>query len=78
MSVLSDVVAERDRQDAKWGEQNHPPMKWVAILAEEVGEVAEAALDGGGPEYRAEMVQAAAVCLAAVESFDRAARRRSA
>lgn len=24
LSVVGEVVAERDRQDAKWGEQNHP------------------------------------------------------
>ncbi len=24
LNVLNEVCAERDRQDAKWGEQNHP------------------------------------------------------
>ncbi len=30
--VFADVVAERMRQDAKWGEQNRPPLEWVSIL----------------------------------------------
>ena len=40
--AVLDVVAERDRQDAKWGEQNHNPPVWLAILTEEVGELATA------------------------------------
>ena len=36
------VHEERNRQDRKWGEQNHPPEVWLAILTEEVGEVAQA------------------------------------
>lgn len=36
--VLDDVEAERVRQDAKWGEQNHGRISWAMILAEEIGE----------------------------------------
>ncbi len=32
---------ERWAQEAKWGAQTHKPAEWLAILAEEVGEVAE-------------------------------------
>ncbi len=39
--AIGDVVLERMRQDAKWGEQNHPEAMWLAILAEEFGEVAK-------------------------------------
>ncbi len=40
------VLAEMDRQDKKWGPQRKQhPFKWAAILTEEVGEVAQAALD---------------------------------
>jgi len=37
-NALSDVLAERKAQDAKWGEQNHDMFTWVTILMEEVGE----------------------------------------
>lgn len=43
--VLADVAVERARQDAKWGQQNHDPFKWLAILQEEVGEAARSALE---------------------------------
>lgn len=78
-----DVLQERERQDSKWGEQNHDPITWLAILTEEVGEASAEALSirfGGlmatendAANYRAEMVQVAAVALAAIESFDRQA-----
>ena len=35
------VLAERVRQDEKWGVQDHDDPAWLMILAEEVGEVAE-------------------------------------
>ncbi len=65
------VVDERHRQDAKWGEQNHHPYKWLAILHEETGEAAKAVLESALGEYRKELVQVAAVSLAAIESLDR-------
>ncbi len=40
--VLSDIFVERQFQDQKWGPQHHEdPVLWLAILMEEVGEVAE-------------------------------------
>lgn len=71
-SGLPSVLAERQRQDAKWGEQNHPPGTWLVILMEEVGEASQAVLEMDWNSYREEMVQVAAVALAAVESCDRA------
>ena len=73
---LMDILAERDRQDAKWGEQNHDPFCYLAILVEEVGELAKCALHtrSGGPEstnLRTEAVHVAAVALAIVEYLDR-------
>lgn len=65
------VLMERERQDAKWGEQNHSRDRWFTILGEEVGEACEASLEHADMSYRAEMVQVAAVALAAIESFDR-------
>lgn len=74
--ILVQVAAERQAQDAKWGEQNHAPDTWVAVLTEEVGEYAQAALHWrfGGPEgqnLRAELVQVAAVAVAIIECCDR-------
>lgn len=39
---IADVIAERARQDAKWGEQNHDLTVWLTVLAEEVAEAGEA------------------------------------
>lgn len=74
--ALRDVLAERTRQDSKWGEQNHDPFTYLAILTEEVGELAQCALHSrfGGPEawnMRTEAVQVAAVALAIVQCLDR-------
>lgn len=74
--VVRDVLDERDRQDEKWGEQNHDDYRWLAILSEEIGEVAQAALEtefGGkaAGRVREELVQAVAVGLAWLECIDR-------
>lgn len=74
--ALRDVLAERVRQDAAWGEQNHDTVVWLGILLEGAGELAQAALhalfDGPASEnVRAEAVRVAAVALAIVECLDR-------
>lgn len=40
-AILTEVSAERNRQDVRFGEQNHEPVKYFAILSEEFGEVAK-------------------------------------
>ncbi len=70
------IVAERRRQNLKWGVQNHDNPTWILILMEEIGEVAKAALPpkhGGEDEeaLKEELVQAAAVILAFLECLDR-------
>lgn len=106
--ALAEVAAERDRQDRKWGEQNHPltepiyagdvvrrareyevpsatrarflcelaadrgELTWAHILVEELAEF----IDADSPaDARAELVQVAAVAVAAIESIDRHAAR---
>jgi NTP pyrophosphatase (non-canonical NTP hydrolase) len=73
------VVAERDRQLAKWGVQHHGPEWWLTILTEEVGEYSEAILDlrwgdndvdEAYAHMRDELVQVAAVALAAIADLD--------
>lgn len=64
------VLAERARQNEKWGEQNHQLAVWLPILVEEVGELASAILyrwEGKESkqkpkELENELVQVAAVC----------------
>lgn len=77
--VLSEVKAERERQDKKWGQQNHHPVEWLAILGEEFGEVSKAACEAyfhyengeTWADYRNELIQTAAVAVAMVECLDR-------
>ena len=82
--IIGEVIDERIRQDAKRGEQNHIPVVWMAILGEEVGEANRAALEALAPcgnpignkldwlrNYRDELIQVAAVAVAAIESLDR-------
>ena len=76
LAVLMEIDRERMKQDAKWGEQNHDPYLYGAILVEEVGEAMQAALksqwEGGDPHaLRAELVQVAAVAVAFIECVDR-------
>jgi NTP pyrophosphatase (non-canonical NTP hydrolase) len=69
--VLDDVRKERRRQEFKWGVQNHNDYKWSAILTEETGEVAKAALEKKLDELIVELVQVAAVAVAWVEAIER-------
>lgn len=68
---MAEVLNERKLQDKKWGEQNHHPYKWLSILGEEVGESCKAVLEDSPLQYREEMIQVAAVAIAAIESLDR-------
>lgn len=80
--VMSDVVGERIRQEAKWGRQNHDPFVYLAILGEEVGECCKAAVEAKFTtadhakrilldDLRQELIQTAAVAVAFVECLDR-------
>lgn len=71
-ATLNDVIAERARQDAKWGADRRLGRgAWHLILSEEVGEVAKAALERD-PGLRDELIQVAAVAIAWAEAIDRA------
>jgi hypothetical protein len=78
-NVLQEVLIERHKQESKWGQQNHSPVEWLMILGEEVGEANKAALEKHFSyvgvttyeEYRKELIQVAAVAIAAIESLDR-------
>lgn len=77
-NAIADVLEERERQEAKWGEQNHDPFTYLAILTEEVGEYAQACLDtrfggkdAGYDKMLTEIIQTTAVALAMLECLDR-------
>lgn len=103
--AVADVMAERNAQDRKWGEQNHPLLdpdcpisdivgyynlpeadhtkwmcetdaafgtsNWVSIFLEEFTEFLDEMKVEDYKKAREELVQSAAVLLAAIESFDR-------
>lgn len=84
--VLDDVLDERHRQEAIGREKRTLGIRWsscadpdmpggdtmrYAVLGEEVGEVANAILEGSGDDdLREELVQVAAVAVAWVEAID--------
>ena len=74
IAVADDVLEERTRQNIKWGKQNHPYTVWLAILMEEVGEVAQAMQEGSVHHKKSdagnlytELIQVAAVATAIAE-----------
>ncbi len=80
--ILAEIQAERNKQDEKWGIQNHSPIEWCAILGEEVGEANKHALQAHfstdesyrkaqWEAYRKELIQIAAVAVAMAESLER-------
>lgn len=88
--ALALVNRERNRQDAKWGEQNHPPQYWTGILGEEYGEYCQAVNEtvfyngeearkkGGYDNMMKELSHVAAVAIGAMEALMRAKAREEA
>lgn len=86
--ALQLVNKERNRQDAKWGEQNHPPQYWTGILGEEYGEYCQAVNEtvfyngeeerkkGGYDNMMKELTRVAAVAVGAMEALMREKYRR--
>lgn len=81
--VFREVAAERDRQDSKWGgpdhDDEHEPEDWLIFIEQRAARAGEMI---GCPEeeqpeirsdaeYRRQLVQIAALAIAAVESLDR-------
>jgi NTP pyrophosphatase (non-canonical NTP hydrolase) len=71
LDILQEIVAERGRQDLKWGTQNHRPADWLAILGEEFGEVCRAVFEKDATNYREELLHVAAVAVSMMECLDR-------
>jgi len=71
-NILLEVLSERERQDAKWSDHRVLDQRtWITVLVEELGEVARANLEKDPANYREELLQLAAVAVAAIESLDR-------
>ena len=78
-SALEKIVLERQRQDLKWGPpeelpKDRTPEHWLAILMEEVGELAEAVVEKAAGGHRKwdsaihkELIQTAAVAISWLE-----------
>lgn len=80
-TVLAQVGEERRRQDEQWGgplhDDHHTPRQWFGLVDDHLGRAKKAA---GGKStdhdtYRHNLVQVAALAVAAVESLDRLRRR---
>lgn len=78
--VIQAVLTERQRQDQKWGEQNHYPHYWTGILGEEFGEFCEAVNEtvfdngtdkGGYENMKKEAIHVAAVAIGFLECLER-------
>ena len=68
--ILEAVLAERERQDERWGDQTeNTDLEWMAILTEEIGEVAKDVNDQRMAGMFEELIQCAAVCFAWSEAF---------
>lgn len=82
--VLKEVVAERARQDERWGVQNYGDFEGISILTEEVGEAAKAANEanfnssptrGDFSHLEVELIQVAAVAINHVQIIRRRAKK---
>lgn len=71
--ILAAINREREYQINRWDEAHDPnpaDKPWLAILMEEVGEVAQETLDGGTKAgLRQELIQVAAVCVKWLEQL---------
>jgi len=67
--VLEQVLAERESQDLKWGDQTfNSDDHWTVILTEELGEVAREVFENRETDMYNEIIQCAAVCFAWAEA----------
>ena len=67
--IIGKAVAERKRQDAKWGRSfpGRTDDRWLTIATEELGECANAILSHDEADLTTEIIQLAAVCLSWLE-----------
>jgi hypothetical protein len=76
--VLDEIVEERRAQDKQWGGQHHDDAHarrdWIWFVDGHLTSAKKAVLMTGDlDEYRKQMLECAALCVAAIESHDRKA-----
>jgi NTP pyrophosphatase (non-canonical NTP hydrolase) len=71
-ATIAKIETERARQEKLWGSDDQKdPADWVVILAEELGEVSNEVQKLSYFKMRNELVQVAAVAIAAIEQLER-------
>lgn len=74
LQVICEVLAERERQDIKWGgpvhDDTHGPKDWCRFISERMDELPESSA-----EQRHLFIEVAALALAAIQSHDRLVRQ---
>ncbi len=73
-AIFDEIDIERKRQDACIGHEfddKNTPSDWVTFITRQASEAATA-IEDFDSNYRTGMVRAAAMCVAALEAFDRA------
>ena len=75
MTVYDEVIAERTRQDEKWGgadhDDQHTGADWAQLIQDYAGWVRVMSGMGSADKARRRLVQVAALAVAAVEAVDR-------
>jgi len=73
--VINHVLAERERQDRKWGgpqhDDKHHTVDYVEIIEDYAGWARMMSKMGSHDKARNRLIQVAALAVAAVESIDR-------
>lgn len=73
--AIADINAERDRQDRMWGGPDHDDERertdWLRFIRAHARDALKAVNAGELDDYRTELVQLAALAVAAIEVEDR-------
>jgi len=69
--VLEAVLAERERQEKLWGEQNHDDSWWNILTTEKNGDIAEEIFSQSDTKLFIELIQTCATYFAWAESVRR-------
>ncbi len=69
--ILDEIKAERAAQDAKWGGPDHDDEHSMADFVDFIDDQLRKCEYGNNTETRKRLVKVAALCVAAIQSFDR-------
>jgi hypothetical protein len=72
--IFTAIARERDYQDKKWGtefDDKNTVNDWAAYIDEQLMKASQPGKPFNGVTFRTHMLKAAAVCVAALETFDR-------